>query len=96
MQFTYAAAGMDEHHQTLYNLHRELGNLSYHLAVFGDYISEREGYQALELTGMEAIYFYLVTKYNWLPRDVRSMSYEDLRFVLSEEMRGWTLPEDAK
>lgn len=66
------------------------GSLNYFLEIFGDHIAEREGYRAYD--GLEAIYFYLVQKHNWLPRDVRSMSLEDLRFVLSEEMDGWSVP----
>ena len=31
-----------------------------------------------------------------LPKDARSMSFEDLHFLMSEEMHGWTLPEEAK
>jgi hypothetical protein len=86
---------MNEHYQNLRKLHAEEGNLSYILAVFGDHISEREGYKSLSLTGMSAVHFYLINKYGWLPRDVKSMSYEDMLFVLGEEMRDWTLPKDA-
>lgn len=74
---------------------RELqGNLDYYLIVFGDVIAEREGYK--DMDGINAIHFYLIHKFGWLPRDVRSMSYDDLQFVLSEEMSGWTLPPDAR
>ena len=34
---------------------------------------------------MEAIHFYLIHKFGWLPRDVKSMSLEDVQFVLSQE-----------
>ena len=72
---------------------RSEGHLNYFLDVFGDHIAQREGYR--HLSGMEAIHFYLVHKFGWLPRDVKSMSLEDVRFVLSQEMDGWTAPEEA-
>lgn len=74
-------------------LHEALGSLAYSLTVFGDTLAEREGYRSVD--GIDAVHLYLVRKYNWLPKDVRSMSFEDLRFVLSEEMQGWTLPPEA-
>jgi len=70
------------------------GNLAYFLELFGNFLAEREGYK--ELDGMEAIYFYLVCKFRWLPKDVRSMSFDDIRFVLSEEMVDWTAPPESR
>lgn len=82
-----------EYFKTRKRLHEAEGDLAYSLDVFGDHIAEREGYK--ELNGIEAVQFYIVQKFKWVPSVVRSMSYEDLRFVLSEEMSGWTLPKDA-
>ena len=70
------------------------GNLAYYLELFGNFLAKREGYK--ELDGMKAIYFYLVQKYHWMPKDVRSMSVDDIRFVLSEEMVDWTAPPEAR
>ncbi len=70
------------------------GNLAYFLELFGNFLAEREGYK--ELDGMEAINFYLVQKYHWMPKDVRSMNFDDLRFVLSEEMVDWTAPPESR
>lgn len=70
------------------------GNLAYYLELFGNYLAEREGYKHLD--GMEAIYFYLIHKFRWLPRDVRSMSIDDIRFVLSEEMVNWSAPPESR
>ncbi len=70
------------------------GNLAYFLELFGNFLAEREGYK--ELDGMEAIYFYLVHKFRWMPKDVRSMSFEDIRFMLSEEMVDWTAPPESR
>ena len=64
------------------------------LDVFGDTLAKREGYKSLQ--GMDAIHFYLVHKFRWLPREVRSMSAEDIRFVLTEEMDGWSAPKAAR
>lgn len=47
----------------------------------GDHIGQKEGYVGLK--GMEAVYRYLVDKYNWLPEQVRSLSNEDLNMLLS-------------
>ncbi|HZW26728.1 MAG TPA: hypothetical protein VFF26_14715 [Gallionella sp.] len=83
-----------ERYENLKRLYVTEGELTYSLAVFGDHIAKREGYKGVD--GLEAVHFYLVTKFHWLPSQVRSMSYEDLRFVLSEEMSGWTLPKGAR
>ncbi|WP_299327889.1 hypothetical protein [Parasphingopyxis sp.] len=76
------------------NVHKLDGALNFNLEVFGDHIAEREGYQRHQ--GLEALRFYIIEKFKWLPRDVRTMSLDDMRFILEEEMHGWTLPEDAK
>jgi hypothetical protein len=85
---------VDERYQTLKKLHEAEGGLDYSLHVFGDALAKREGYKNLD--GIEAIHFYLIEKHSWLPRDVRSMSNEDLRFVLCQEMEGWVLPLEAR
>ena len=68
--------------------------LDYALYVYGDVIADREEYK--ELTGFEAIQFYLMTKYGWLPSQVKSMSLEDLRFCMAEEMHGFVLPKECR
>jgi len=73
--------------------HRSAGHLNYFLDVFGHHIAQREGYRGL--SGMDSIHFYLIHKFGWLPRDVKSMSLEDVRLVLSREMDGWKAPEEA-
>lgn len=83
-----------ERYKILQHLHDAEGKLTYMLAVFGDTLAKREGYK--ELDGMGAIHFYIVHKFKWLPSQVKSMSAEDLRFVLSEEMSGWTAPPEAR
>jgi hypothetical protein len=70
------------------------GELAYSLDVFGDALATREGYKTVD--GLNAVHLYLMNKHHWLPRDVRSMSPEDMRFALAEEMRGWTLPAAAR
>ena len=83
-----------EYYQTVKKLHINQGSLAFHLDVFGDAIAKREGYK--ELHGMEAVYFYLVHKFNWPPSTVRGMSFEDIRFVLTEELSGFVLPKEAR
>jgi hypothetical protein len=62
-----------ERYGILKRLHEAEGNLNYSLEVFGDAIAKREGYKNLD--GLEAIQFYLIHKFSWLPRDVRAMSH---------------------
>jgi hypothetical protein len=82
-----------EKYQTLRKLYVTEGEMVYHLAVFGDFIAKREGYK--DHQDMDAVYFYLVQKYSWPPAQVRGMSFEDIRFVLAEEMTRWKLPKEA-
>ncbi len=57
-------------------------------------MAKREGYQKMD--GMDAIFYYLVQKHHWLPRNVRSMSIDDLCFVLGEEMANWRAPKESR
>ncbi|MBH1555824.1 hypothetical protein I5U56_06520 [Stenotrophomonas maltophilia] len=66
----------------------------YALEVFGDSLKKSQGWKN-DLTGLDAVHYYLVQKHHWLPSVVRAMSLEDLRFALTEEMHGWKLPKDA-
>jgi len=65
-----------------------------HLEWFGDDLAKRCGYKTHH--GMDAIYFYLVQKYNWLPGQVRALSEDDLLFLLGDELDVWTLPADLR
>lgn len=84
----------DEKYEILKRLHDAVGNLDYSLAVFGDTLAKREKYK--DLDGMEAIHYYLIQKHHWLPRDVRAMTADDIRLVLSQDMAGWVLPKGAR
>ena len=86
----------NERYENLKRLHEAKGSLAYLLAVFGDVLAKREGYRDSGLDGMDAIHFYLIHKFHWLPKDVRAMSAQDIRFVLSEEMEGWVIPKEAR
>ncbi|MCO7224723.1 hypothetical protein [Pleionea sp. CnH1-48] len=66
---------------------------NYTLIVFGDELARREKYQGLN--GMDAIHYYLVQKHNWLPSQVKSLSMDELHFLLTEDMHGWELPKEA-
>jgi hypothetical protein len=85
---------MDDRYKPTYNIEVISGKMNYHLHVFGDFIAGREGYK--EHSGIDAIHFFLIQKYNWLPSQVKSMSMDDLRFLMEEEMSGWTIPENAR
>ncbi len=83
-----------ERFQTLRKKYLVEGDLNYLLHVFGHTLAEREGY--MNADGVEAIRIYLINKHHWLPRDVRSMSHEDLQIALHVEMQGWTAPPEAR
>jgi len=85
-----------ERYENLKKLHEAEGGLAYALDVFGDTLAKREKYKDMGLTGMDAVHFYLIQKFHWLPRDVKAISAEDIRFVLSEQMAGWVMPKDAR
>lgn len=82
--------------QNLKRLHEANSGLDYALTLFGDQLAKREGYKSPALDGLDAVHFYLIHKFGWLPRDVRAMSTEDLRFVLEEEMHGFVIPQAAR
>ena len=79
----------EKKYETLRQKYALKGDTAYYLELFGHALAEREGYKKMD--GMDAIFFYLIEKHHWLPRDVRSMSIEDLCFVLAEEMVVWKL-----
>lgn len=75
-------------------IHSMEGASNFHFELFGNDLAVKNSYN--EHKGIEAIRFYLMCKYGWLPSSVRSMSLEDLKFAMAEEMHGWTMPSEAK
>lgn len=75
-------------------LHDATAGLDFCLDVFGDHLAQRENYRSVD--GLDAVRFHLMQRHHWTPAQVRAMSPEDLRFALSEEMHGWTLPAAAR
>lgn len=63
------------------------------LLFFGDHLAAKHKYKSLN--GLEAVHYYLVQKHSWEPGYVRSLSLTELLFLLSEEMHGWTLPDNV-
>ena len=84
---------LSEMYRTLKTLYQAEGQRVYCLAVYGDCLAKEMRYK--EHTDMDAIHYYLVDKYKWTLAQVKSMSYEDILFVLAEKMSGWVLPKDA-
>lgn len=76
-----------------YRLHTVQGELAYHLELFGDELAAKHGYA---VNGIEAVWLYLIRTHHWTPAYVKSMSTEDMRFVLSVEMHGFRTPQAAK
>ena len=85
---------MKERFDTLKRLHQATGNLNYHLEVFGHHLAKQHNWT--DIDGMDAVHYYLIKKYHWLPRDVRSMTGEDILLALHEEMQDWFLPPEAR
>jgi hypothetical protein len=79
----------DERNQARRRLHATTGELNYILERFGDKLAKDKGYK--DLDGMEAIWLYFIKTYHWTPAYVKSMNSEDIRFVLSQEMQGFTI-----
>lgn len=52
------------------------------LEGLGDYLSKRHGYP---FEGIKSCRYHLMQKHGWLPRDVLSMSVDDLVFALEAE-----------
>ena len=48
----------------------------------GDNIAKEYGYK--NLNGIEWVHYYLIQKHNWLPSQVKGISYADLLFCLEE------------
>ncbi len=84
---------LNKRYQCMKNLHKVEGEVMYSIDCFGDHIAKREGYKAFD--GIDAVHYYLIQKYNWLPMQVRSLNFEDIKFLLEEEMHGWVLPKEA-
>ena len=53
------------------------------LSELGDRLAKREGYE--QVSGLEAVWYYLIQKYHWTPFKVRSMRLNDMYFCLKEE-----------
>jgi hypothetical protein len=85
---------MNETYEIHHRLHEAEAGLNYALHVFGGHLAEREGYRAH--SGMDAVHYYICLKHHWTPAVVRAMHPNDLRFLLEEEMHGWTLPPEAR
>lgn len=85
---------MDEQYESHSRIYEAEGGLNYALHVFGDHLAKRESYRAH--SGMDAVHYYLCIKHGWPPAVVRAMHPNDLRFLLEEEMAGWTLPPEAR
>ena len=77
--------------QVRMRLHATIADSAFLLDMFGDDLARRNKYPT-SLSGLEAVRFYLMQKHDWLPRDVQSMSTEELAFAVSEEIAKWKLP----
>ncbi|MGC1054551.1 hypothetical protein WKH14_19740 [Pantoea agglomerans] len=84
-----------ERYLARYNLQQALADLSYSLECFGDHLAAEQGYPG-DIDGFEAVYLYLCNKHGWPISQCRSWDKEDIRLALAQEMKGWTLPPEAR
>ena len=84
-----------ERYQIRHNIHRTTTDLDYILECFGDHLAERQDYPS-DVYGFDAVYLYLCEKYSWPIAQSRAMDKEDIRLVLAKEIKGWTLPKEAR
>lgn len=62
------------------------------LSFFGNVIAKEENY--LSHTGIDAIHWYLICQHGWLPSVVKSLSIDDLLFLMAERTHGMVLPKE--
>ncbi|MBN1930788.1 MAG: hypothetical protein JW786_04175 [Desulfobacterales bacterium] len=66
-----------------------MADYSSRIETIGDHIAKKEGY--IGLKGVEAVYRYIIDKYNWLPEQVRGLGNEDVSMLLAGyEEKGMT------
>lgn len=85
---------MKDLEKATYDLAHTEADLHYFLCVFGDELAKRYGYKAVD--GLDAVHFHLCVTHHWTPAAVRSMTSQDLQFLLQEEMHGWTVPKGSQ
>jgi hypothetical protein len=83
-----------ERYEAMWKLRHAEAGLAFEIDCFGEELAKREGYKNYD--GIEAVYLYLILKHHWPPSQVRALNWEDLHLLLNEEMRGWTLPKEAR
>lgn len=54
------------------------------LETLGDHIAKSQKYR--ELTGTDALVYFLVEKYHWTPQAIRDMPKEDIDLLFEEIM----------
>jgi len=80
----------NEMHEIRTRYHDANGKLHAHLELFGDHLAEQNGWS--DLSGHEAVRFHLLKTHHWTPAQVQSMSFDDLRFAMTEELAAWRAP----
>lgn len=84
-----------ERYHVRWKLQRAIADLIYSLECFGDHLAQEQGYPS-GIDGFEAVYLYLCEKHHWTIAQCRAMDKEDIRLALAQEMKGWTLPKEAR
>lgn len=59
--------------------------------IYGEDLKEKNGWNVSN--GRDAITVYLVNKHGWTVEHARSLSYESLKFALTEELKSFAPPE---
>lgn len=67
-------------------------DMSYHLELFGDYISESEGYS---VDGRKAVEIYVCRKFGFLPYEVEDWSHQTLMKISDPEFSQWIARKES-
>lgn len=62
------------------------------LLAYSEELAKRQG--MTQNSDFDAIHLHLIEKHHWTLPHVRSLSAADLRLILSQELKGWTIPGD--
>ncbi|EGR4327477.1 hypothetical protein DDO12_09310 [Vibrio cholerae] len=81
------------------NAHRFLIHLSqaytaYRIECLGDALAKEHNYPSSD--GINAVWIYLSKKYGWTIPHCRSLCLEDLELALELELKGFSMPADAR
>lgn len=73
------------------SLHTSKAHTKFHLFLWGEEEAGRRGWRGLD--GWEAVQLYLQKEHGLMPAQIQAMDADYVRFLLTEELTGWTIPQ---